>query len=89
MSTLHIEHPDFGSASGRGYIGDQADGIFVAIQQHLVPTDKRLRTLMGREREGSYFEATNDIEVKSEDGSETHFVRKGEVVVYAVRGDRH
>ncbi|WP_127837793.1 hypothetical protein [Burkholderia gladioli] len=88
-SMLYIEDPDVGSVSSRGYVGDQADGIFSAIQEHLIPTEKRLRTLTGREREGTHFEATADIEVTKEGGGETHFVRKGEIVVYSVLGERH
>jgi len=89
ITSLFIENPAVGSVSSRGYVGDQADGIFSAIQQHLVPTGMRLRTLMGNEREGTHFEMTETVEVTKQGGGETHIVRKGEIVVYSVRGDRH
>lgn len=89
VTSLFIENPAVGPASSRGFVGDQADGIFSAIQEHLVPTDKRLLNLTGREREGTHFEVTADIQVAKEGGGETHFVSKGEIVVYTVRGERH
>ncbi|HDR9068176.1 TPA: hypothetical protein QDA90_003484 [Burkholderia vietnamiensis] len=89
ITSLYIENPAVGSVSSRGFVGDQADGIFGAIQEHLVPTEKRLLNLMGREREGTHFEVTEDIQVTKDGGGETHFVRKGEIVVYTVRGERH
>ncbi|MFM0174758.1 hypothetical protein PQR33_36135 [Paraburkholderia sediminicola] len=86
-SSLYIINPQFGPASDRTHLGERADGIFNAIKDALVPTDKRLLMPSGKEREGSYFTATRLVQVSG--NGETHFIREGEIVVYKVHGNTH